>query len=468
LAIDVKTVGSPGWWLQKGSVKLAARLPRLQKLADYHEGRPPLPTGVAAERESFQAFQRKSCTNLAELIVGSKRERVSVRDIRTAASGDVVDAIAWDIYKSNGLDVEFADVLENMLVMGDSYMIIGLDINEEVIMTGEDPRQVVTFHNPARQSDVRAATKMFHDPDESRDYAYQFLPGGLSEDGTRYNARRYVAFRDRKSRSSGVSFSASAYSWDESRGGESGEELNHELVPVVRFRNRRGVGEFEPHLDILDRINHTVYTRMIIALYQAFKQRVIHVDVDDAEDENGQPIDSIPDDVLTSDPGSWVQLPLAAKITELSQADMNGVLMATKDDIRLLAAVTRRPLAMFAPDNQSASGSEATSEGLTFSTEDTQNRAGDALTDAFRIAFLALGDVERAEKSKIVVGWKPASRFGITDKANASAQASTVLAKRTIMRTVWQMSPEEIDQAEAESADEALLLSEVAPSGNPA
>lgn len=468
MAIDVKTVGSPGWWLQKGSAKLTARLPRLQKLADYHEGRPPLPTGVAAERESFQAFQKKSCTNLAELIVGSKRERVSVRDIRTAISGDVVDALAWEIWKNNGMDVEFADVLENMLVMGDAYMIVGIDDGGEVVMTGEDPRQVVTFHNPARQSEVRAATKMFHDPDESRDYAYQFLPGGIDAEGNAYNARRWVAWRDRKSKSASVSFSASAFSWDESRGGAEGEELNHSLVPVVRFRNRRGVGEFEPHLDILDRINHTVYTRMVIAIYQAFKQRVIHVDVEDSVDENNEPIDAIPDDVLTSDPGSWIQLPASAKVWESTQADMNGVLLATKDDIRLLAAVTRRPLAMFAPDNQSASGSEATSEGLTFSTEDTQNRAGDALGDAFRIAFLSLGDEERSVKSKIIVGWKPASRFGLTDKANASAQASTVLAKRTIMREVWQMSPEQIDQAEAELSDEALLLGEVAPSGNPA
>lgn len=468
MAIDVKTVNSPGWWMQKGAVKLAARLPRLQKLADYHEGRPPLPTGVAAERESFQAFQRKSCTNLAELIVGSKRERVSVRDIRTGASGDVVDAVAWEIWKNNGMDVEFADVLENMLVMGDAYMIVGLDANDDVVMTGEDPRQVVTFHNPARQSVVRAATKMFHDPDEARDYVYQFMAGGVNADGSRFNARRYVAYRDRKARASGVTFSASAFSWDETRGGADGEELNHELVPVVRFRNRRGVGEFEPHLDILDRINHTVYTRMVIAIYQAFKQRVIHVDVTDAVDEDGNEVDAIPDDMLTSDPGSWIQLPANSKVWESTQADMNGVLSATKDDIRLLAAVTRRPLAMFAPDNESASGAEATSEGLTFSTEDTQNRAADALGDAFRIAFLAAGDEQRAEKSKIVVGWKPASRFGITDKANASAQASTVLAKRTIMRTVWQMSPEEIDQAEAESSDELLLMSEVAPDGNAA
>jgi len=463
LAIDVKTVNSPGWWMAKGVAKLAARLPRLQLLADYHEGRPPLPFSAQNSSTFGDAFRRQACTNMAELIVGSVRERVAIRDIRTSASGDQIDAEAWKIWKDNGMDVEFSDILENMLAMGDAYMIVGLDENSKVVMTGEDPRQVVTFHNPARQSEVRAAIKMFHDPDVGRDYVYLYVRGGVDEDGTKYNARRFVAYRDRKARTLGIVFSAASFSWDPEMGGADGEELNHHLVPVVRFRNRRGVGEFEPHLNVLDRINHTIYNRMVIAVYQAFKQMVIHIDTDEAVDENGQPIDAIPDDILTTDPGSWIQLPKDSTVWQTAQADLNGILSATKDDIRFLAAVTRRPLSMFAPDNESAEGSKANSEGLTFATEDKQTRAAESLTDAFVIAFLSIGDTVRAERSKIVVSYKPASRFSITDKASASAQASSVLSKRTTMREVWQMNPEEIDRAEAEAADELLLTEELTP-----
>lgn len=469
MAIDVKTVGSPGWWIQKGAKKLALRLPRLQKLADYHDGNPTLPVAANADStKAFQDFQKKSCTNFAELIVGSIRERCAVRDIRTASSGDQVDDVAWEIWKNNGLDVEFADVLENMLALSDAYMIVGLDDDGEVVITGEDPRQVVTFHNPARQSEVRAAVKMFHDDDEGRDYIYVYVQGEKLDDGSRANARRWVAFRERRSRGTSIAFSSSAYQWDNERGGDVGEELNHEYVPVVRFRNRRGIGEFEPHLNILDRINHTIYNRMVIAVYQAFKQMIIQADVEEAEDEDGNPIDKIPDDVLTTDPGSWIQLPFNSKIFQTAQADMQGILSAAKDDIRILAAVTRRPLAMFAPDNESAAGADANVEGLKFATEDKQLRASDALSDVFRIAFLSLGETERAEKSKITVGWKPASRFSITDKANASAQASTVLAKSTILREIWQMSPEEVARAEAELSDETLLNGELTGAGNAA
>ena len=47
--------------------------------------------------------------------------------------------------------------------------------------------------------------------------------------------------------------------------------------------------------------------------------------------------------------------------------------------MKKLAAVTRRPMAIFAPDNQSASGADFTREGLTFATEDKQVRAGQAI-----------------------------------------------------------------------------------------
>lgn len=463
MSIDTTVEGSAGWWLQKACRKREARFPRLQRLADYHDGNPPLPTSNVAATEAFRKVQQQSRTNMAELIVGSLRERVSVRDIRTSVSGEKPDSEAWDMWLDNGMDVEFSEVLENMLAMGDAYMIVGRDVDGSAVITGEDPRQVVTIHNPARQSEVRAAVKVFHDPDESVDYLYLYLSGATVGSGG-VNARRYVAKRARRSMGAGIVFSAASFNWDETRGGADGEELPHVQVPVVRFRNRKGVGEFEPHLDILDRINHDVYNRVVIALYQAYKQRALLVD--NPEDENGELVNL--DEVLTSDPGSWLQLPADSKVWESSQVDLQGILNATKDDIELLAAVTRRPMALFSPENQSAEGASFTREGLTFAVEDKQTRAGQGLVDVFFLAFLATGNASKADKSRIIVGWKPGERYSITDKASAGSQAVTVLSKRTTMREVYQMTPTEIDQAEAEAADELLLTQEVTPGGNTA
>jgi hypothetical protein len=65
-----------------------------------------------------------------------------------------------------------------------------------------------------------------------------------------------------------------------------------DLVPVVRFKNRRGVGEYEPHLDLLDRIDNEVFRRIGISAYQAFRQRAA-IGLPN-EDEDGQEIDYSP------------------------------------------------------------------------------------------------------------------------------------------------------------------------------
>ncbi|MET1020037.1 MAG: phage portal protein [Microterricola sp.] len=477
MAIDTTIRNSPGWWLQKGARKLEYRQKRLTKLSLYHDGNPPLPSGAEASKGAFNDFQKKARTNFAELIVGAVRERLAVRSIRTAVDTDGNgDDVAWGIYVENNLDIELSDVLENMLALGDGYTITGLDPEdpERVIITGEDPRQVVTIHNPVRQSEVRAAVKIFHDADEQKDYAFLYLAGGtrqaadeegfplFDEAGRRvmedFNARRYVASRDRKARARALTFSAGSFDWDDDFGGAEGEELGHKVVPVVRFRNRRGIGEFEPHIDLLDRINHTILQRMVIAAYQAFKQRALQVDDEDMpdEDEDGNAIDY--DDLLTADPGSFIKIPKNATIWESGQADMQGILSSIKDDVQHLAAVTRTPMSVVSPDavNQSAEGAALIKEGQVFKTEDKQKRAAAALRLMFHIAFLCLGDTERADKQKIIIDWAPAERHSLQQKYDAASKAPASIPSETIMTEILQFSPETVALAKSQQMDDAL------------
>ena len=164
------------------------------------------------------------------------------------------------------------------------------------------------------------------------------------------------------------------------------------------------------------------------------------------------------EDVLTSDPGSWFLLPSGAKVWESSQTDIQGLLKAIRDEQLALAAVARRPMGMFAPDNQSASGANFTREGLQFAVEDKQTRLRRFLVDVFHLVFLTVGDEARADKTKINVSFMPAERYTITDKASATSQVAEKLPLRTILREVWQMTPTQIQQVEAESSDETLLL----------
>lgn len=467
MAVATKTPYSPGWWLERAFEKRAAQLPRLLELAAWHAGEPPAPQAVKNARAAFAEFEEESTTNFAELITGSLRERMAVRDIRTAVSGDVLDEAAWEHWRDNNLDVELASCIETMLWAGSSFGIVGTDEDSgDITVTAEDPRDVVTFHDPARQSRIICAVKFLRDQFDGYDYAVVMLPGSIRENT---NARSYVA---RRKVSGDSTFAPKDWTWDPAQGAKEGLELNHHLVPVVRFRNRNGKGEFEPHLRLLRRIDRLVFQMTVIVMYQAFKQRAIQMDADEEDAEiqdefkKSISVDDL-DDVLTSDPGEWFLLPSGAKVWESTQADVQGILSAIKDEVMRLAAVTRRPMSIFAPDNQAAEGAKFTREGLTFAVEDKITRVTQGIVDLYHLIFLTDGDQERAKKSKITVGWKPTERYSLADMGSATSQVSTTLPLKTILRKVWQMTPDEIAQVMSEQADQLLILQAVAEAAAP-
>lgn len=477
MSIDVKTPNTPGWWLQKLARKREDRLPALHRLSAYIEGNPPLPKGVEGMRSAYQEIQKTARVNLAESAVTAVSDRISVRAIRTAAATDFDgDELAMQIWRENNLDIELADVVENMLGLRDGYMMVGLDPNDDqsLVITGEDPRLVVTIHDPLRQSEVRAGLKMYHDADLGFDYAYLFVAGDpiLSDDGEPTgefeNARRYVAKRSRKNGARGIlRFSASGFDWDEDLGGVEGEELNHRFVPIVRFRNRRGISEFERHTDTLDRINHGILQRMVISLYQAYRLRAVSVDEDDAPDadENGVPIDY--ENILSSDPGAFIKLPLGAKLWEGAQADLTGILKAGRDDILFFMEETKTPLpAVSDAVQQSAEGAANLKEGNQFKTERTQVRVAASLAKVFQIGFLCLDDVDRAARGAIRTDFNPTSRYSLSEKADAFSKTKD-LPIETRMSEIMQFDPELVQIAKAQLREEALLTEvQNTPTGN--
>lgn len=473
MTINVEIPHSPGWWLNRLARKLVDRQKRLDDLIKRFEGDGPLPHVNDNLREAYREFQRKSRTNWAELIVEAPRERMVIAGFQTAASGssEVGDEVAERIWEQNGLSVEIADVLQMMLAAGDGYMIVG-DIDPDTgvpVITGEDPRQVVTIHDPERQRIVRAAAKLFHDRDEGRDYAYLYVRAdslnGSPDDGL---ARVFVATREirRAANNQTVRFNPGSWEWAEDRGGEEGEPLRHQHVPVVRFRNRRGVGEFELHRDLLDRIDYMTLQRLVITTYQAFKQRAVKGLPD--EDDEGNEIDW--KDVFSADPGAMFQVPDGVDFWESGIVDITPLLNGVKDDLRSLAAVTRTALSYLTPDavSGSAEGASLMREAQVFRTEDRMARAAEALKDVMHIAFVTMGDDQRARRAAIRPLWAPPERLSLTERGDASSKAQDIPWRHRMMR-VWGFDPDEVDRMEVDRAREQLQAAALAaPAPQPA
>jgi hypothetical protein len=471
MAIDVETPESPGWWLQKLAKQLEAKQKRLGELRSRYEGDAPLPPGPEGEaRRAYEPFWRKARTNYAELIVEALRQRLKVTGFRTAAGGDENgDEEARRINEENAFDVLQADVTEFVLSMGEAYTITGLDpVTQRPVTTAEDPRQVITIHDPVTGA-VRAGLKMFHDDDLDRDYAFVYLPGVAAIEGSREVAARvYVGYFDRKQhRARAPKFTPRAWSWDEDRGGAEGEPLigakgNLLVRPtIVRFLNRRGVAEFEPHVDVLDRLDHGHLQRMVIATMQAFRQRAIK----GAKLKDPTTGEEIPwDELLAADPGSVWLLPGVVEMWESGQVDLTGVLSASKDDLRELAAVTQTPLATFMPGEaaQTAEGATFQREGLVFKAGDRMVRLTPGWKEKMAFEFEVLGDLERADRSQIEVLWASPERRSLAEMADAWSKTGD-LPFPTRAQLVLGSTPSEIGRMQSERAQDALQQALLAP-----
>lgn len=431
---------------------------RLQRLHDYRSGNAPLPAGADNAREAFRDFQSKARSNFGELVVSAVSERMTPIGFRTAVDFDETgDAAVGDLWEQAGLDVECSNVHDLMLTMSEAYVTVGpMDAETGApLILGEDPRWMVGEPDPAKPSRLRAALKVLHDDAAGEDRSYLFLPADPTvgrQTAELWVARRKTSAVDPR-RASGppLVFSPQSYEWDMDRSGP----LNHTRIPVVLFSNKDRLGEFEAHTDIIDRINHQILQRMVIATMQAFRQRAVS-GLPLIDEETGEEIDYR--GVFTADPAALWQLPETAKMWESQQVDLRPILEAVKDDVTHLAAVTRTPMATLMPDgaNQSAEGASFAREGLVFKTRDRMTRTSNPWAQVMSLALLAAGKNDRADLAKLRTIWASPEHLSLAERGSAAAQLAPILPRRSLYIEVLGLTPADADRAINELADERL------------
>jgi hypothetical protein len=457
MAIDIKEARSPGWWLDRLAKQLTLQRRHHQSLIDRFEGNAPLPNVPTPMRPAYEALQKKCRTNWAELVVRARTNRLKVGAIRTGAAGDELgDAKAAELWAANQLAVYSGEVHERALACGAGYVIIG-DVDPRTsfpAITTEDPRQVTTIHDPKQPQYVRAGLKLYYDAELEQERAYVTIAG---EPGATYIATRDV----RRYNTQYVKFAPNAWDWE--RGPEDPQVLPRAfdgMVPIVRFEPRFGFGCYENHVDVMDRIDHGVLQRVVIAVFQAARQRAAK-GMPNRDPETDELINY--DEILTADPGGLWILPPGADLWESSQIDLTPILAAERNDIIRLSAVTFTPLSSFLPDNvlQSAEGATFAREGLVFDCEDIQGRFGESWKDVAAHGFRWLGDEVRADRAKIDVLWESPERRSLAERADAASKSTAGgLPWSFVLRDVWGYTPTEIAEAQAERArDQAVTMS---------
>ena len=418
---------------------LAKEQAHLNLLERYYNGDAPLPEGAEGASRAFRRFQKKARTNIASLAVAATRERMIIGGFRTGADGDENgDLVARRLWKANNLDVLAADIHNMMLTFGECYAIVGPPLVEGgfPIVTVEDPRQVDAEEHPVDPRIITEAVKVWRDDEMGKDVAYFYYPD------------RFEVFT-KPTFTSVYDVDGWVYREDLSADNPLGE------VPVVSFENIDGKGEFEPFLDIIDRINHMILQRLVIVTTQAFKQRAIKGDLPQY-DKDGNEVDY--NGLFEPGPGALWMLPEGADIWESGQTDIQGIISAVRSDIQDFAALTRTPMHYLSPDgaNQSAEGAALAREGLVFKAEDRMTRVTASWSKVMSLMFKWMGDDVRANLLDLEPIWKPAERYSLAERADANSKFQD-LPFRTRMQLIGQFSPAEIAEMEVERAGEAIL-----------
>lgn len=468
--IDANVVRSPGWYFKSLMNKLSGRkrLYDLNLLNDYLIGNPPMPQGAENAREAYAAFMKMARTNFAELITSACAHRMRPIGFSSLRESDATgDPELGSLWLRAGLNITAGDVHRRMLALRETYVVVG-EVDEDsdaAVVTCEDPRWMIGVPDPAKPRRLKAALKVRYDEEDDVDRAYLHLDGSVFGRGER--AEVWVASRKAYGKLGGLyGFDARQWTWDEQRSGQ----LAHDRISVVRFANLDDMGEYEPHLPLLDRINHQLLQRMTVAVMQAFRQRAIlglpqhYPDDYEVEELRGTPINY--EGVFRSDPAALWQLPgpKDASVWESGQIDLTPLLSAVQADVQHLAFVTSTPLHMMdtGGDNQSAEGAGLQREGLLFKAKDRIDRVRGQWSDVVGLMLRQAGQTDRRLIASLRTNFAPPELLSLSERADAASKASNDIPRRSRLLDIWGFPPEVVDRMMTEWTEEQLLAQQLA------
>lgn len=456
---------TPGWFFKVLFNQLCDReyRDRITLLHNYRIGKAPLPRGAEKAREAFEAFSKLARTNFADLIVSALSERMWLTGFQSAADNDITgDPDLGSLWVRAGLDVLSGDVHKATFSKSVGYVMVG-EIDEETdaaVVTEEDPLFCIGLPDPDRPRKLIAGLKVKHDEAEDVDRAYLFMAGKVFGPGQL--AQCWVA--ERKSKlGMGPMFGFDFRSWDwvPARSGF----LKHDRVPIVRFDNESKLGEYEPHLDIMDRINHGILQRLVIGVLQAWKQRAVKGlpgTYPKGHPDEGKPIDY--GDVFQADPAAVWQLPPGVEMWESGAVDLAPIINGGNADIQQLASVTRTPLHMMMPagDNQSAEGANLQREGLTFKARDRIRRTSHPWVQVKSLMLLQAGETDLKALARLRPIWASPELLSLSERADAASKARADIPLRSLLTLIWQFPPDVVEQMMTERLDDQVLAQQFA------
>lgn len=432
-------------------------------LAAYYDGEHKMMSEPSRLTARHRELLAESVTNWCRLVVDVVAERLIVSAIRSSANPESDDQ-AWKYWQCNKLDAASVQVHTESLKLGVCYVAVWPGKRGPRI-TAESPMLCHVRHDEV-SGEPTAALKVWQSRYGKRyTYATLYLPDAVyrfrSAAGAGVTAVPYTPRAD-------VSAPLSGTRWiprdaDDDGGPVIANPLG--VVPFVKFANQPDLlggytSEIAGILPVQDRINRTVFHRLLCQEFSAAPQRyVCGLDVDtDDEGQPRQPYDTAVDRLwIASDPETkFGQFPPA------STADHQA---ATTADVQAIATTSRTPphyllsgMGVF-PSGESV---RATEHGLSRKVEDRRQVDGEAWEQTVRLAARADKNTRLATDEELEIAWSDVEARSEGELVDALLKMASLGVPRQVLWERWGASPQELDRwaelARAEADEEAGLL----------
>ena len=436
---------TPTDWLTKLTRRMDLSHTRYELLECYVNGQAPLPELSKDTETAWRDFQCEARTNFGLLIRDAVCDRIVPSGITVGGSVKSRAAkAATRIWRDNRMDRVVREFVEYGCTFGRSYLTVWNDDDSNAVVTADSPRTMCAATDPLQPWRVRAAVRLWRDRDAARDFAVVWI----DQYKQKFSRPCYTDERQR------IVAPYASGGWEP----ETPEPVyTGSAPPVVVYDNLGGMGEFEPHIDVINRINRAVLNQVTTLAMQAFRQRALTIDDKNhpglpQRDQDGSLIDWAK--LFEPHPAALWNLPPGVKVWEGAATDTTPMLNAVNDYIRHLSAVTKTPLPMLVPDsqNQSAAGAENAEKSFIFKCDRVLTSVKLAVEAALLIALAVEGF---ASVDTVCVSFEDPARVMLSEKYQAAVSAKALgEAIATIQRRILGMSPEEIAEDAAARAQE--------------
>ena len=450
--------------------ELKERIEPLEDFRAYLENAPLGNAGDVGEHQQFPGImelREMSKNNYAKLIVSATTDRLGILGFRTGAANDEYgDKQATEAFERDDMGTGAPEAMSLACGYRTAYLYVDpLTKRQRVVpptngavardVSGETASAIVLFRDRLLNRDVMHL--YMRDIDEATGEAVgsPFLYVAVRDIPSERALRRKGRFDTLKvtRNDSEVPLDrriATGWVWWKS------QRLSISRVPVTTLKNKDGENEFESHTDVIDRLNHMIFQRVIIATMQSFRQRAVRGDFP-LKGEDGKEIDY--DEMFGLGPGSLWLLPKDSEMWESTPPQFQDILSSVKDDTRDLASSTYTPMSYFSDSaNNSAEGAALQRENYISKVSDRRRRFGARWKRHISILFEVLGDTERSDEERIEVIWQPLQVESLAQRVQAfTALAGNGLAVKTAMREALGFTPQEIKRAVDEATHELFV-----------